>query len=151
MSLLSIEDVSVSYGHIEAVRSVSLAVSRSTHAPGGSRHPVPGVLDLSLRLARPVPTLVLAADADEPVPLDDVLDVFGRIPGQRRLAVLRGAGHQHFADDVELREGASTPPEQAHAFVRGLTLAHLDAHLRDVPAARDLLDRYAVAEPAAIE
>jgi dienelactone hydrolase len=121
------------------------------HAPGGSRHPVPGVVHAPLRFTRSVPTLVLAADNDEPVPLDDVHDVFERIPGQRWLAVLRGADHQHFVDDVQLREGAATPPEPAHAFVRGLTLAHLDAHLRDLPAARAVLDRHAVAEPAATE
>jgi dienelactone hydrolase len=121
------------------------------HAPGGSRHPVPGVVDVPLRFARAVPTLVLAAENDVPVPLDDVLDVFERIPGPRRLAVLRGADHQHFVDDVALREGASTPPEQAHAFVRGLTVAHLDAYLRDLPAAHEVLDRHAVAEPAGTE
>jgi hypothetical protein len=78
--------------------------------------------------------------------------------------VVKGADHLHFVDDVEqahesLRQstlpgdaawipGAMRPlaelcpPEQAHEIVRGLTLAHLDASLRDDHAARAFLDRY---------
>ncbi|NYJ06935.1 alpha/beta hydrolase family protein [Petropleomorpha daqingensis] len=112
------------------------------HAPGGSRHPVPGVVAAPLRFTRAVPTLVLAAEDDEPVPLDDVLDVFGRIPGPRRLAVLEAAGHQHFADEIE--PGTATP-EEPQAFVRGLTLAHLDAYLRGIAAAHAVLERSATA------
>ena len=71
-------------------------------APGGSRHPPPGVLRLPLRFTRSpgVPTLVLAGENDVPVPLDDVLDVFHRAPQPKRLVVLRRADHQHFVDDV---------------------------------------------------
>jgi dienelactone hydrolase len=132
-------------------------------APGGSRHPPPGVLRLPLTFTRSpgVPTLVLAGENDVPVPLDDVLDVFHRTPQPTRLVVLRRADHQHFVDDVagdhealrgmQLPEPADwmpaamlpidelTPPGQAHAFTRGLALAHLDAHLRADERARTWL------------
>lgn len=124
------------------------------HAPGGSRARRPALLPLDLDFAwdRDVPTLVLAGDADVPVTLDDVLDVYARIPGMRRLVVLHGADHQHFVDDVAAvheavramdfgAEGNWIPAamrpiaelcseEHAQQFVRGLTLAHLDATLR---------------------
>jgi dienelactone hydrolase len=133
-------------------------------APGGSRHPPPGVLRLQLRFARSpgVPTLFLAGENDVPVPLDDVLDVFHRAPEPKRLVVLRRADHQHFVDDVAgehealrsldlpgpaawmpaamLPIGELTAPEPAHAFVRGLTAAHLDVHLRADERARAWLD-----------
>jgi dienelactone hydrolase len=129
-------------------------------APGGSEHPPPGVLRAPLAFTRrpAVPTLFLAAENDVPVPLDDVLDVYHRAGGPARLVVLRRADHQHFVDDVAgdhealramslpgdaawmpaamLPMDRLTPAEQAHDFVRGLTVAHLDAHLRGDPRAR---------------
>jgi dienelactone hydrolase len=129
-------------------------------APGGSEHPTPGVLRLPLAFTRrpAVPTLFLAAENDVPVPLDDVLDVYHRAGEPRQLVVLRRADHQHFVDDVAgdhetlramslpgdaawmpaamLPMARLTPPEQAHAFTRGLTLAHLDACLRGDARAR---------------
>jgi pimeloyl-ACP methyl ester carboxylesterase len=125
------------------------------HAPGGSSQRRPGILPLSLdfRWTREVPTLFLAGDADVPVPLDAVTEVFSRTPPPRRMFVLRRADHQHFVDDVErVHEIVRTmefPPEaawipaemrpadelcsgeHAHQFVRALTLAHLDATLRE--------------------
>jgi dienelactone hydrolase len=133
------------------------------HAPAGSTDPLPGVLPLSLNLDwdRDVPTLFLAADNDVPIPPAAVRDVFDRTPGTKRMVTLRRADHQHFVDDVEgAHEAVRTidlPPEAAwmvaatrpitelcggdtaHTFVRGLTLAHLDATLRkDRAAARFL-------------
>jgi dienelactone hydrolase len=129
-------------------------------APGGSEHPTPGVLRLPLAFTRrpAAATLFLAAENDVPVPLDDVLDVYHRAGEPRRLVVLRRADHQHFVDDVAgdhealramalpgdaawmpaamLPMARLTPPEQAHAFTRGLTLAHLDACLRGDARAR---------------
>jgi dienelactone hydrolase len=129
-------------------------------APGGSEHPTPGVLRMPLAFTRrpAAPTLFLAAENDVPVPLDDVLDVYHRAGEPRQLVVLRRADHQHFVDDVAgdhealramtlpgeaawmpaamLPMARLTPPEQAHAFTRGLTLAHLDAHLREDARAR---------------
>jgi len=135
------------------------------HGPGGSRTRRPALLPLDLDFAwgRDVPTLVLAGDADVPVSLDDVLDVSTRIPATRRLVVLHGADHQHFVDDVAAvheavramdfgPEGSWIPAamrpitelcseEHAHQFVRGLTLAHLDATLRGDASAITFLHR----------
>jgi len=131
--------------------------------PGGSSQPKPGILPLTLTFAwgRNVPVLYLAAANDVPVPLDAVRELFGRTPGSKRMFVLDRADHQHFLDDVEgeheaLRamslpgDAAWIPAamrpmselcsgEQAHAFVRGLTLAHLDATLRHSEAAERFL------------
>lgn len=143
------------------------------HAPGGATHPRPGVLQLPLTFdwGRDVPTLYLAGEHDVPIPPDAVRDVYDRTPATKRLVVLRRADHQHFIDDVEgAHETARTMPlppeaaylqaearpmtelcngEQAHTFVRGLTLAHLDATLRDDPAAISFLAGDLEAELAA--
>lgn len=133
-------------------------------APGGSTNPRPGVLRASLKFewgGRHVPTLILAAEFDVPVPPDDVIDVFDRVPGPKRMFTLRRADHSHFIDNVEEAHEAiramtfpgeaawmtaATRPiaelatgEQAHAFARGLTLAHLDAVLRGDDAAARFL------------
>jgi dienelactone hydrolase len=128
-------------------------------APGGASNPRPGILPLKLTFdwGRDVPTLYLAAEYDVPIPLAGVCELFDRTPASKRMFVLRRADHQHFADDVERQheavramafpdEAAWIPAamrpiaelcsgEQAHAFVRGLALAHLDASLRDHEAA----------------
>jgi hypothetical protein len=76
--------------------------------------------------------------------------------------VLRNADHAHFIDDVEtvheetrlepisgdaawmpaamLPMSSLVPKEPAHTFVRGLTLAHLDATLRERAQATEFLD-----------
>ena len=91
-------------------------------------------------------------------------------PGSKRMFVLRRADHQHFVDDVEAEhealramtipgEAAWMPAamrpidematgEQAHCFVRGLTLAHLDATVRGLKHADQFLDSRALAELA---
>jgi len=96
-----------------------------------------------------------------PIPLDSVYELYGRAPEPKRLFVLRRADHQHFLDDVvTMHEGvrrATFPPEaawipaamrpidelvsgeQAHAFVRSLTLAHPDATLRGLESAERFL------------
>ena len=138
--------------------------------PGGSSNPRPGILPLSLTFAwdSEIPVLYLAAEDDVPIPLDAVRELYGRTPGTRRMFVLRRADHQHFLDDVEgqheaLRamtlpgEAAWIPAamrpisqlcsgEEAHMFVRGLTLAHLDATLRGSRAAEQFLEARAEAE-----
>ena len=133
-------------------------------APGGSTNPQPGVLRAPLKFdwgGRTIPTLLLAAEFDVPIPPEDVIDVLDRVPGPKRLVTLRRADHSHFVDNVEEEHEAiramtfpgdaawmpaATRPiselasgEQAHTFARGLTLAHLDATLRgDTAAARFL-------------
>lgn len=133
------------------------------HAPGGSHRRRPGILPLDLAFAwgREVPTLILAAAADVCTPPEDVADVYDRVPGPKLMVTLDRADHQHFVDDVAVAHEAlrtmSLPGEaawipaamrpiselcpeaEAHLFVRGLTLAHLDATLRGHPGARDLL------------
>jgi dienelactone hydrolase len=130
---------------------------------GGSTHPKPGILPLTLTFAwgRDVPTLFLAAEDDVPIPLSAVDELFDRTPASKRMFILRRADHQHFLDDVEREheavramdfpgEAAWIPAamrpieelssgEQAHTFVRGLTLAHLDASLRKSGAAERFL------------
>ncbi len=138
-------------------------------APGGSSHPLPGILPLKLTFAwgREVPTLYLAADQDTPIPLAGVRELFGRTPSASRMFILRRADHQHFVDNVEadheaLRAMSFPGPagwipaamspaselctgEQAHIFVRGLTLAHFDATLRRLDAA----ERFLAGDPVA--
>jgi hypothetical protein len=120
---------------------------------------------------RDVPTLYLAAEQDVPVPLAGVHELFDRTPGSKRLLVLRRADHQHFVDEVEREHEAVRamsfpdeaawipaamrpiadlcPGEQAHLFVRGLTLGHLDATLRQHDAATRFLAGGVEAELAA--
>jgi len=141
--------------------------------PGGSSHPLPGILPLSLTFAwgRDVPVLYLAAENDVPIPLHGVRELFDRTPGARQMFVLRRADHQHFVDDVEGEHEALRamtlpgdaawipaamrpmselcPGAQAHDFVRGLTLAHLDGTLRESHAARRFMDAGADAALAA--
>jgi dienelactone hydrolase len=133
------------------------------HAPGGTSQPRPGIIPVKLAFnwGRDVPTLYLAAEQDVPVPLAGVDELFDRTPGSPQMVVLRRADHQHFVDEVEHEheaaramsfpeEGAWIPKamlpigelcsgEQAHLLVRGLTLCHLDATLRNQAEARRLL------------
>ena len=123
-------------------------------APGGASAVRPGILPLVLRFAwtRDVPTLLIAAEDDVSLPLAGMIDVYGRVPGTKRMVVLRRADHLHFVDDVETQHEAvramAFPPElawmqremrpvaelvsggDAHRAVCGLTLAHFDAVLR---------------------
>lgn len=142
-------------------------------APGGGSNPRPGILPLKLtfKWGRIVPTLYLAADLDVPIPVAGVYELFERTPSSKRMFVLRRADHQHFLDDVEgtheavraatfPAEAAWIPAgmrpmqelssgEQAHVFVRGLTLAHMDAALRGLAAAERFLAGDVEAELAA--
>jgi dienelactone hydrolase len=123
------------------------------HAPGGGSNPKPGILRAPLTFAwrRDVPALYLVADQDVPLPLEGMYELFERTPGTKQMLILRRADHQHFVDNVEgMHEAVRAMPfpdeaawipkemrpmaelcsgEQAHSFVRGLTLAHMDARL----------------------
>jgi dienelactone hydrolase len=134
--------------------------------PGGSSHPKPGILPVTLTFAwgRAIPTLYLAAQDDVMIPLDRIVELFDRTPEPKRMFSLRGADHQHFIDDVEgeheaLRaadlpgDAAWIPKamrpiselatgEQAHFFIGGLTLAHFDATLRGSETAMQFLDAF---------
>lgn len=123
-------------------------------APGGSSQPKTGILKvkLSFTWGRDVPTLYLVAENDTSLPLAGMYEIFERTPATRRMVILRRADHMHFMDNVEEMhetvramafpaELAWLPKEmlpiaelcsgeQAHLFVRGLTLCHMDAVLR---------------------
>jgi dienelactone hydrolase len=132
-------------------------------APGGSSRPKPGIIPATLAFGwgRDVPTLYLVAENDVMTPLTGMVELFERTPATKRMVILRRADHAHFVDEVEedheavrampfSRELAWIPKEmrpiaelcsgeQAHAFVRGLTLCHMDATLREGNAARRFL------------
>lgn len=128
-------------------------------APGGISNPRPGILPVKLTFQweREVPALYLVAENDVPLPLAGMYELFERAPAPKRMVVLRRADHLHFIDNVEQMHEAfrsmPMPPEvtemqkemrpigelcsgeQAHLWVRGLTLAHMDAYVRDLHAA----------------
>jgi hypothetical protein len=62
-------------------------------------------------------------------------ELFERTRATKHMVILRRADHGHFADDFE-QQAELCSREQAHLFVRGLTLCHLDATLRRQEAAR---------------
>ncbi len=142
-------------------------------APSGSSNPKPGILPLKLSFdwGRDVPTLYLAAEDDVPIPLAGVYELFDRTPSSKRMFILRRADHQHFIEDVEEAheavQAATFPPEaawipvamrpiaelssgeQAHTFVRGLTLAHFDLTLGQMTTAERFLSGDVEADLAA--
>ena len=123
-------------------------------APGGASNPRPGIIPskLNFNWGRDVPTLILAAENDVPIPLGGIYEIFDRTPATKRIVILRRADHMHFMDNVEQQHetvrnmqwpaelewmqkemrpiAELCSGEQAHAFTRGLTLAHMDAYLR---------------------
>jgi predicted dienelactone hydrolase len=132
-------------------------------APGGSSHPKPGILPVKLTFnrGRDVPTLYLVAENDTSLPLSGMYEIFERTPSTKQMVVLRRADHMHFMDNVEeLHEAVRAMPwpgdlawlpnemrpiaelcsgEQAHLFVRGLTLCHMDAILKQREEAQRFL------------
>lgn len=132
-------------------------------APAGSSQPKPGIapVKLTFKWDRDVPTLYLVAEHDIMTPLAGMYELFQRTPATKQLAILRRADHCHFMDNVEQQhEILRTMPwtgelawipkelrpiaelcsgEHAHLFVRGLTLCHLDAILRQQEEAQRFL------------
>ena len=132
-------------------------------APGGASRRKPGILPLTLAFAwgRDVPTLYLVAEDDAYLPLAGMHELYERTPATRQMVILGRADHYHFMDDAEERhEAARATPftgelawiprdmrpmtelcsgAQAHVFVRGLTLCHMDAALGRREEARRLL------------
>jgi dienelactone hydrolase len=155
---------------LEAAASDARFSAVVAHAPGGASNPRPGILPLKLTFAWQAPALFLVAENDASLPLDGMEETFGKTTSPKLMVILRRADHMHFVDEVaRLHEGFRTMPvppmlasmqqemrpmaeltsqEQAHLFVRGLTLAHLDAHLRDRDAAREFLASDLTAELA---
>ncbi len=142
-------------------------------APAGNSQPKPGILRAKLAFAwsRDVPTLFLVAENDVSLPLDGMYEIFERTPATKQMVILRRADHMHFMDDVEgmhetVRKMSLTGDlawiqkemrpiselcsgDQAHLFVRGLTLCHMDAILRRQEEAQRFLAGNIEAELAA--
>jgi len=132
-------------------------------APAGGWSPLPGeALGQALRFdwGREVPTLFLVAEHDTLLPLRGMHELYEKTRSAKKMVVLLDADHMHFCDEVEqIHElfrmmpppicdqvaGAIKPigelcaPEGAYQFVRGLGLAHMDAHLRGDEAAAGFL------------
>ncbi|HKV39337.1 MAG TPA: hypothetical protein VJX67_08995 [Blastocatellia bacterium] len=141
-------------------------------APGGSSNPKPGILQMKLAFEwrRDVPTLYLAAEGDISLPLSGMYELYNRTPATKQIAILRRADHLHFVDNVEeeheivrgmqwtgdlawvademLPIAQLCSGEQAHLFVRGLTLCHMDAILKLQEEATRLLSADLQAELA---
>lgn len=142
-------------------------------APAGSSNPKPGILPakLTFNWGRNVPTIYLVADGDTMIPLAGMRELFERTQATKQMVILRRADHIHFLDHVEKEhETTRTIPwagklawipkemrpiselcsgEQAHTFVRGLTLCHMDAVLKRREDAERLLAGDLEAELAA--
>src|SRR5262249_30094333 len=142
-------------------------------APGGASRPRPGILPgtLTFHWGRDVPTLYLVAENDVMTRLDGMVELFARTPASRQMVILRRADHLHFLDNVEEQHeavrampfteqlawipkemrpiGELCSGKQAHLFLRGLTLSHLDAELKQSAQARQFLRGDLEAELAA--
>lgn len=116
---------------------------------------------LELGWGRDVPALFLVADRDALLPLASQRDILARTAGPKRMVALGNSDHLHFCDRIEevhemfrlmpppgefahVAQNVAPiselcPPEQAYAFVRGLTLAHFDAALKANEGAARLL------------
>ena len=128
-------------------------------------------MKLAFDWGRDVPTLYLVGEDDASLPLAGMYEIFERTPATKQLIVLRRADHMHFMDNVEaMNEAVRTMPwsgelawlpkamrpiaelcsgEQAHLFVRGLTLCHMDAILKRQETAQQFLHGDIEAELAA--
>jgi predicted dienelactone hydrolase len=139
-------------------------------APGGASRVKPGILPLELAFdwGRDVPVLYVVAENDVSLPLDGMVEIFERTPATKQMVILRKADHFHFVDDVEIvheairqtafaGELAWIPREmkpisdlstgsQAHLAIRGLTLCHFDAWLKERADARAVLSANLEAE-----
>src|SRR5262249_31657419 len=142
-------------------------------APGGTSRPRPGILPVKLafRWRRDVPVLYLVAENDVCLPLAGMYETFERTPANKQMVILRRACYMHLLDHVEemheMVRKMPAPPElaylaqemrpitelcsgeRAQLFVRGLTLCHMDATLRQREEARELLSGDVAAQLAA--
>jgi predicted dienelactone hydrolase len=128
-------------------------------APAGGRGAYAGdplAEGVELAWRQEVATLVIAAAEDSILPLAAPRELFARVHSPKRFYALAGADHMHFLDDparahdmlrlmpvaARLPGGPPRPFSQllparaGRSAVRGLGLAHLDAHTRARAAAR---------------
>jgi fermentation-respiration switch protein FrsA (DUF1100 family) len=122
---------------------------------------------LDLNWEHEVPTLYLAAEKDTLVPISSIYDLFNRTNEPKGIVVLNNADHFHFGTLTEpTHEMLRSQPEllfgdlpiakriketmlpysklcsseKAEDFLRGLGLAHMDAHLKKNPDAVEWLE-----------
>jgi dienelactone hydrolase len=114
-------------------------------APGGSSKPLPGIIPATLTFAwrRRVSTLYLVAERDRFTPLSGMHELFERTPPSKQMLILRHADHDHFGDQIEVE---LCPKQHAHLFTRSLTLAHLNAALKESDGA----SRFMADDPAVV-
>src|SRR5262249_52935634 len=90
--------------------------------PSGGKTPIyPGTTNLArealdFRWPPDVATLFMVADRDSWLPLYGQIALLGRVPGLKRMIVLKGADHNHFVDDIAY----------GHEWLRQFTLAHAE-------------------------
>ena len=140
----------------------------------GTRSPIPQIRRLQVQLRvdnwnRSVSTCIVTGDADPIVIAEDVRELFRNLRAPKRLAIVGGVGHVHFADHAEAvheqmrmayLSGSFPEPEidaialgtamrpfgellseqRAHEFALGLGLAHMDANLKESEDAKAYLD-----------
>ena len=119
-------------------------------APGGSSNPPPNIIPATLTFAwgQDVPTLYLVAENDSALPMAGMFELYERTRATRQMVILRRADHGHFADEFEQQPEHCTR-EQAHLYVRGLTVCHLEATVRELEGAHRLMASDVEAELAA--
>ena len=135
-------------------------------APGGAEPPPPGIIPAQARLSFGAAMFRPCTSSPSRTPRcrsTGCTNCSPDRPTPKQMVILRRADHLHFIDDVEeAHEAFRTAPlegpaaeiqarmqpiselcsgEQAHRFVRGLTLAHLDAALRGPRGGAGVLGR----------
>jgi dienelactone hydrolase len=132
-------------------------------APGGSSQPKPGILpgNLTFQWKRNVPTLYVAAENDVMIPVNAVTELYNRTTSTKQMIILRNADHAHFLDHAEEEHEIARnmtwqgvlawipkemkpiqqlcSGEDAHRFVRGHSVCHMDAFLKKRAEAQELL------------
>lgn len=134
-------------------------------APAGGSAPLPVnplAESIDFNWGRDVPTLYLVADKDTLLPLPGMYELLEATPARKKMVILDNSDHMHFCDNVEathemfrtmpppgpLEEIAKqvppasefVPGEHAYEYLRGLGLAHMDAHLKQHSDAAAWLD-----------
>jgi dienelactone hydrolase len=120
----------------------------------------------TIKFEKKVPTLYLVADKDTLLPLDGMHDLYSKAPQPKKMLVLENSDHFHFCDNVEfihdmmVQMGSSlfggdneTGPlskmqksselcsgTSAYAFIQGMGLAHMDAHVKNINEAKAFLE-----------
>ena len=119
--------------------------------------------NLSLNWTHDIPTLYLVAERDSELPLESMHDLLSRTTSSKHMVVLKNADHYHFCDMADeiheffrtqsesvSHDGSTTaenlrpfselcPAIEAYVYLRGLGLAHMDAHLKSKQDAIKLL------------